>query len=59
MRKFMWSGSSVGHKYPVAWQDVCADWDQDGLNFSELLAWNKAAMATCLRDLLVQNSDSI
>lgn len=36
----------------MAWIELCASWDQGGLNIHELLAWNKTVMLKCLGDVL-------
>lgn len=50
-RDYLWSGDSAKKHYPIAWEQVCQPREKGGLDFKELLSWNKALLSayiTCL-----------
>lgn len=51
LRDYLWSGSLEGKRYPVAWDTLCAPKSKGGLDFKELLSWNKAILSGYLLEL--------
>lgn len=53
-RSFLWSGEVHHRSAPIAWDALCHPIESGGLDFKELLSWNKAAMAKLLPIIAVQ-----
>lgn len=48
-RNFLWSGHPGRNGIPlVSWDTVCRNYGSEGLNFKEILSWNKASLVKLL-----------
>lgn len=55
-RKFLWTGGvDSAHKALVAWNTLCKPKTAGGMNFLDILYWNRAAICKMLRNLCHKN----
>lgn len=56
-RDYLWSGNGEKKHYPIAWEVVCRPRIKGGLDFKEILSWNRALLSNHLITLAQTASD--